>query len=80
MKDYPEDIHWRMIVSNLKRKGWTYQKIAKETGFSVKNLSEMESETYYPPYLSIIKLLDLHVSECPDRHLRVGVMSPEEGG
>ena len=56
--DYPKDIHWRMIVANLRASGMSYIDIATRTGFSNKELAEMESEVYYPPYISIMKLLD----------------------
>ena len=71
--DYPEDIHWRMLVANLRASGMTYVDIATKTGFSTKELAEMESEVYYPPYISIMKLLDLHYERCPKGHRRIGV-------
>lgn len=78
MDDFPEDLHWRMIVSNLRKKGMSYSHIAQETGFSVADLRQMESETYYPPFISIIKLLDLHLTKCPEQHMKIGVRYPEE--
>ena len=77
MTGLPEDINWRLIVSNLRRAGWDHAGIAYETGFTVAEIRQMESEVYYPPYLSIIKLLDLHVSECPSKHHQIGIMYPE---
>jgi lambda repressor-like predicted transcriptional regulator len=76
-RDYPEDVHWHLIVRNLRQAGMTYGQIAEETGFMPKALQEMESEVYYPPYLSIIKLLDLHITKCPSKHLKVGIINPE---
>lgn len=69
---YPEDIHWRRVVSNLRNSGLSHQEIAMETGFSVKDLALMESEVYYPPYLSIMKLIDLHYERCEGRHGMIG--------
>lgn len=77
MKDLPEDINWRLIISNLRRAGWDHSRIAYETGFTLAEVRQMEAEVYYPPYLSIIKLLDLHVSECPSKHHMIGIMYPE---
>ena len=71
--DYPEDINWRLLVSNLRLSGMAYKDIAMQTGFSIKELAEMESEVYYPPYISIMKLLDLHYEKYPMGHNRVGV-------
>lgn len=56
----------------------TYKDIAMETGFAISELREMEMEEYWPPFLSIIKLLDLHVARCPNRHKNIGVIYPEE--
>jgi hypothetical protein len=78
MKSYPEDIHWWIIVRNLRMAGLSYQEMANETGFTVHELVQMESEVLYPPYLSIIKLLDLHLLRCPSRHRSIGIMNPEE--
>ena len=75
---YPDDINWKLIVGNLRRKGLTYAQVAMETGFSVGELRQMESEIYYPPYLNIMKLLDMHHSFCPGKHQEVGNVSYEE--
>lgn len=75
--DLPEDIHWNKIVSNLKGKGWTLREIAYETGFTEGELAQMENELYFPPYLPIIQLLDLHVSVCPEKHRNIGVKDAE---
>lgn len=77
--DYPEDINWASMVKNLQRAGMTLPAIAKETGFTLVELGEMEREEYFPPYLSIIKLLDLHLMQCPTEHRRVGITYAELG-
>lgn len=79
MDDFPEDVNWRLIVANLRRKGLSYAEIGLQTGFSTEMVRQMESEVYYPPFLSIIKLLDLHLSVCPEKHMTIGVRYPEEG-
>lgn len=79
MDDYPEDLHWSLMVKNLKRAGLTLLDIARETGFTLVELGEMERKEYYPPYLSIIKLLDLHLMKCPTSHKRVGITYAELG-
>lgn len=75
---YPDEIRWYKMVKNLKKAGMSLVDIAAETGFSVSDLNAMEQELYEPPYLSIIKLLDLHLSRCPNNHKMIGVLSPEE--
>jgi lambda repressor-like predicted transcriptional regulator len=75
--NYPDEIRWARIIRNLKKSGMTLQEIAQETGFSVRKLWDMEAESYDTEYLSIIKLLDLHVSRCPEKHLKVGVQPAE---
>jgi hypothetical protein len=62
-----------MIVANLRASGMNYIDIAMKTGFSTKELAGMESETFYPPYISIMKLLDLHYERCPKGHRRIEV-------
>lgn len=68
MNRYPDDLHWWIIVRNLRQSGLSLQEIASETGFNVKELVQMESETFYPPYVSIMKLIDLHHDRCASRH------------
>jgi len=75
---YPDEIRWYKMVKNLKKTGMSLVDIAAETGFSVSDLNAMEQELYEPPYLPIIKLLDLHLSRCPNNHKSIGVLSPEE--
>ena len=77
MSQYPDEIRWARIIRNLKKDGMTLQEISQETGFSVRKLWDMEAESYDTEYLSIIKLLDLHVSRCPEKHLKVGVQPAE---
>jgi len=76
--NYPDEINWRLIVGNLRRSGLTYATVAMETGFSVGELRQMESEVYYPPYISIMKLLDLHHEKCPGKHELIANHSIEE--
>ena len=57
----------------LFRSGMTYKDIAMETGFSIKELAEMEGETLYPQYISIMKLIDLHYEKCAKGHDRIKV-------
>ena len=77
--DYPEDFNWSFMVKNLERSGMTLPTIARETGFTLVELGEMKREEYYPPYLSIIKLLDLHFMQCPGLHMRAGAVYSETG-
>ena len=77
--EYPEDLNWSFMIKNLQRTGLTLPAIAQETGFTLVELGEMEREEYYPPYLSIIKLLDLHLMRCPGQHMRAGVVYAETG-
>jgi lambda repressor-like predicted transcriptional regulator len=70
MNRIPEDILWSSVVRNLRKKGWTYNQLAQETGFTVVELREMEDEEWSPPWISSLKLLDLHVDHCPENHVK----------
>ena len=72
MRELPEDLNWRYMVANLRQKGMTHSHISLKTGFTVQQIRQMESEVYYPPYLSILKLVDLHFDMCEGQHNRIG--------
>jgi len=78
MSDFPEEILWDSIVKNLMDEGLSPKDIAFETGFLEDQVWQMARDEYHPPYLSIIKLLDLHVETCPRKHHQIGIRSPEE--
>lgn len=73
-----EEIKWRQIISNLRVHGLSYVEISMLTGFTCAEVIKMHNGDYEPPYLAIIKLLDLHLDACPTRHNMVGIKSPEE--
>lgn len=64
----PEEIKWHRIVRNLKAAGLTYGEIGLQTGFTSSQLMAMEDESFVPDWISILKLLDLHLELCPNRH------------
>ena len=73
-----EEIKWQQMISNLRGTGLSYIEISMLTGFTSAEVALMHSGEYEPPYLPIIKLLDLHLDACPTRHNMVGIKSLEE--
>ena len=73
-----EEIKWQKMISNLRESGLSYIEISMLTGFTSAEIARMHSGDYEPPYLPIIKLLDLHLDACPNKHTKVGIKCPEE--
>jgi predicted transcriptional regulator len=73
-----EEIKWQQMISNLRVAGLSYIEISMLTGFTSAEIAQMHKGDYEPPYLQIIKLLDLHLDACPTRHNMVGIKCPEE--
>jgi len=73
-----EEIKWSSMISNLRIAGLSYIEISMLTGFTSAEIAKMHAGDYEPPYLPIIKLLDLHLDACPHKHKSVGIKSPEE--
>jgi predicted transcriptional regulator len=67
-KAYPEEILWRALIRNLRNRGLSQVDIAMQTGFNRTDIALMEQGAYEPPFLSILKLLDLHHDLCRGRH------------
>jgi lambda repressor-like predicted transcriptional regulator len=77
-REAPEEIKWGPLVSNLRVAGWSLQDLAMETGFTVSQLHQMQMGDYEPPFLPIIKLLDLHLVECPKKHRKIAAWQEAE--
>lgn len=73
-----EEIKWPQMISNLRGTGLSYIEISMLTGFTSAEIARMHTGDYEPPYLPIIKLLDLHLDSCPKKHKTVGIKCPEE--
>ena len=56
----PETFDWPTIVSTLTKTGLPLMYIASKTGFSITELRSMQSGTWEPQWISILKLLDLY--------------------
>ena len=55
-----DEIPWSEIVKTLRRAGMSPAKIAMQTGFSVKEIFDMQNGSWEPYWVPILKLLDLH--------------------
>jgi hypothetical protein len=63
-RDFPEDILWDRIISNLRKQGMTPREIARETGFTEDQVWAMGKDEYHPNWKAILQLLDLHLDRC----------------
>lgn len=77
-REAPEEIRWDRMINNLLSAGLSYFEIGQATGFTSTQIKQMKEGSYEPPYLPMIKLLDLHLTACPQRHLSIGIRSPED--
>lgn len=62
-------IDWHRIVLNLRGKGLSTRRIAKEAGCSYANVSRITNHSTHGPRLpTALRLLDLHYDLCPELH------------
>jgi len=64
-------IDWELTIKNLRKKRLSYKEISMETGFSITDLKDMENGDFVPPWISCLKVLDLHLEHCPSRHTAI---------
>lgn len=67
-------ILWDRVLANLRHAGMTQRDIAKAAGVSKRAVESWVSGVKQPrEYRRVLKLLDLHLDRCPQRH-RVDVI------
>lgn len=66
------DIDWQKVCLNLRRSYRPLSRVAKEVGSDWRHLNRLaRGEVMQPKFNVGVRLLDLHLDHCPDRHRAV---------
>lgn len=67
-------IDWQQVALNLRAHYGPLTKVAKVVGSDAKHLQNMaRGEVEQPRFNTGVKLLDLHLDACPDKHNFEGI-------
>ncbi len=62
-------IKWDTAVLNLRGKGWTYKRIGVRVGVTEAAVSKWVAAKSEPRIGPAMRLLDLHLDVCQDKHM-----------
>ena len=63
------NINWQTVTLNLRKFYKPLSQVAKEVGSDWRHLNRIaRGEVEQPRFITGVKLLDLHLDKCPERH------------